>query len=71
MNPQVADLADRFWETSLSVMPTGANLYGDHRSDSEMEDVSLEAEDRNIAALRSLVDEAEAFPTDGLESRTA
>ncbi|MEE8330529.1 MAG: DUF885 domain-containing protein [Acidimicrobiia bacterium] len=69
MNPQVADLADRFWETNLSVMPTGANLYGDHRFDSEMEDVSLETEDRNILALRSLVDEATAFPTDGLDSQ--
>jgi uncharacterized protein (DUF885 family) len=69
MNPTVADLADRFWTTRLWMSPTMANLYGDHRFDSGIEDVSVEFEDAAIAKLRGLMDEVAAIDTSALESQ--
>jgi uncharacterized protein (DUF885 family) len=69
VDPVVADLAARFWEAELSIFPTMANLYGDHRFNHELEDVSLAAEEANAATLRGLVSEAQSIDATGLDSQ--
>lgn len=61
MNPQLAALADRYWDLLLEAGPTTATLLGDHRFDDRLEDPSREEEDRLIAALDGIVAEAETL----------
>jgi uncharacterized protein (DUF885 family) len=58
VNEHLAALADRYWDTILAAYPTSASLLGDHRFDAEIEDLSRDAEDRLIDALKVI--EAEA-----------
>lgn len=55
MNQQLADLADRYWDVLMAYAPTWASIIGDHRFDTEMEDMSREREDALIDDLEGLV----------------
>ncbi|MDH3731497.1 MAG: DUF885 domain-containing protein, partial [Acidimicrobiia bacterium] len=60
---------ERFWTAQMSMNPTQANLYGDHRFDSDMDDVSLETEEQKIGTLQALIAEANAIELGTLESQ--
>jgi uncharacterized protein (DUF885 family) len=55
VNQQIADLADRYWDVLMAYAPTWASIIGDHRFDTEMEDMSREREDALIDDLEGLV----------------
>lgn len=66
MNSQLDQLARDYWEYTLETNPTQALMLGDHRFDEKVEEVSLEAEDREIRRLREFADKAEAIHPDSL-----
>ena len=65
VNNTLAALADEYWAHVLESNPTQALMLGVHSHDSEMEQVSRQAEDANIARLNGFVERAEAIdPSD-------
>ncbi len=65
MNGQLAALADEYWDYVLERSPTQALMLGIHTHDTEMDQVSRQAEDADIARLQGFVERAEAIdPTD-------
>jgi uncharacterized protein (DUF885 family) len=71
VNPQLADLAARYWDLLMESSPTSATLIGDHRFDDRIEDPSREEEDRFIAALQGVVAAAEALDPATLDATEA
>jgi len=67
MNEQIAGIAERLWTQIATQKPTGANLFGDHDHDNEIEDYSEEGEAALIAGYRQLIADAEAIDPGGLE----
>jgi uncharacterized protein (DUF885 family) len=61
-------LAGEFWELVLSdLSPTTALVYGDHRFDAELEDVSRQREDAQLAKLDDILRRTEAIDPAGLD----
>ena len=61
MNPELRQLADEYWEYTLTTQPTTAHMLGDYRFMDRMEDASRDAEDADIAAQRSFAARARSF----------
>ena len=65
MNDALAALAGEYWDYVLERSPTQALMLGVHTHDAEMDQVSREAEDADIARLEAFVERAEAIdPSD-------
>jgi len=66
--PQSAidDVAERFWEDFLRLVPTTATMYGDTRYDDRLEDPSAEGRAAGRALAERVEREAAAIPEDGL-----
>lgn len=62
----LADLAERSWQTVIASTPVAATAYGDRRFDDRMEDLSPAAGAAGRAALTALQAEVAALPTDEL-----
>ncbi|MEO9324359.1 DUF885 domain-containing protein [Nocardioides sp. C4-1] len=60
-------LAEAFWGHYLETNPTEAHLLGVYRYAAFYEDFTREAEDRQIAALRTFADDAEAIDPGALD----
>lgn len=67
MNPDLAALADEYWQFVLETSPTQAMMLGDHRFDDRWEETSRQAEDAEIAARRSFAARAQAIDPAGLD----
>jgi uncharacterized protein (DUF885 family) len=61
-------LATDYQEERLRTFPTWAHMIGDYRFVDLFEEVSREAEDRQIGEARAFAERAEAIPTDGLSA---
>ncbi len=61
MNEQLDTLAERFWDRAMEESPSWATILGDHRFDSEVEDLTAEHEQQTIVDLTTFRDEAEAI----------
>src|SRR3954465_3779099 len=64
----VDTLATDYQELRLRTFPTWAHMIGDYRNVDRFEEVSREAEDRQIDEAREFAARAEAIPADGLSA---
>ncbi len=62
-------LAEEYWTHYLEVEPTHAHLIGDYRGAGQFEETTRESEDREIAAMRDIVQRAEAIDPSGLDDQ--
>ena len=72
MNDRSTDidtLAADYWSHYLETEPTHAHLIGDYRGAGRFEDGSRAAEDKEIAALRRFVEQAEAVGPEQLDEQ--
>ncbi len=65
----VRALADEYWEAALRVSPTYATFLGDRRFDTEIEDVSVEAEAEQRARWSELLERVGELAPDTPEDR--
>ena len=68
MNPELATLADEYWEYQLKTNPSQAHFNGDYRYMDRFEDVSRSSEDAQILFYRSIVEQASAIEPASLTS---
>ena len=68
MTDTVDALATDYQELRLRTYPTWAHIIGDYRYVDQFEEVSREAEDRQIAEARAFAERAGAIPEDGLSA---
>jgi uncharacterized protein (DUF885 family) len=66
-NAAVNDLADRFWEGVLERDPLWATVLGDERYNDRWPDLGPDGRAADEAAYRSVLEEANAIPADGLD----
>ncbi len=66
---EIDSLAEEYWQYFLQVSPTHAHLLGEYGHAGEFEEATREAEDRQIAALRSFAMRAEAVDERGLDEQ--
>jgi uncharacterized protein (DUF885 family) len=57
----LADVADRYWRTSLAAMPSAATLLGVHDHDDQLEDLSVAADERHRDALAAQLEQLGAL----------
>jgi len=62
-------LADRYWMTAMSVMPTIATVRGVHDFDDQLPGLDEESAADTSSRLRSLIGEAESLATDSLTTQ--
>jgi uncharacterized protein (DUF885 family) len=67
VHADLARLADRFWDLTMSNSPMWASLLGDHRFDAEVEDLSREHEDEMIDRFEAIRAEAAAIDATTLD----
>nr|WP_245719957.1 DUF885 domain-containing protein [Nocardia uniformis] len=58
---ELIELADRYWDTLLESAPSDATLLGDRRFDDRIEDLSVAADERLLAAWQGLLGEVDAL----------
>ncbi len=68
MPPELDRLADDYWDYRLSQQPTYGLLLGEHRYDTEMEQLSEAAEQARNARLQEFADAAAAVDPAGLSA---
>ncbi len=68
-HPTIASLAQEHWDLYLRTQPTEAHLIGVYDHAGDFEHVSREDEDRTVAALRTLVREAESLDEEALDAQ--
>jgi uncharacterized protein (DUF885 family) len=66
---EIDTLAEEYWQHYLETSPTGAHMLGEYDRAGEFEEATREAEDREIAALRSFAQRAEAVDESGLDEQ--
>jgi uncharacterized protein (DUF885 family) len=66
-NATVNDLADRFWDGVLERDPLWATVLGDERFNDRWPDLGADGRSADEAAYRSVLEEANAIPADGLD----
>ena len=66
-NAAVNDLADRFWDGVLERDPLWATVLGDERFNDRWPDLGADGRAAEEAAYRSVLDEANRIPADGLD----
>jgi uncharacterized protein (DUF885 family) len=64
---ELRTLATEFWDTTLAASPTAATMFGDHRFDERIEDLSKEAEAKRRDVWASLHQRLRAIPVDALD----
>lgn len=69
MSSEIDTLAEEYWQHYLEVAPTRAHLIGEYGRAGEFEEAGREAEDREIAAMRSFAQRAEAVDEAGLDEQ--
>jgi len=62
-------IAQEYWDLLMRANPTWATLLGDHRFDTELEEVSEEAHAVQIADLKNLLRRAKALDTTAMDPR--
>lgn len=67
MNQDLKELGEEYWDFLMAVNPTHAMMLGDHRFDSQVEDISRSAEDEQIRRLREFAARADAIDQAGLD----
>lgn len=55
----IAELSSQYWDLQMRFSPESATMYGDHRFDSEISDVSAETIGRVMDELRQIAGQAE------------
>lgn len=55
----IAELSSQYWDLQMRFSPESATMYGDHRFDSEISDVSPETIDQVMGELREIARQAE------------
>ena len=65
----IDQLAADYWEHHLDASPTHAHMVGDYRRADRFEEVSREAEDREIATLRDFVTRAQTIAGEDLDEQ--
>ena len=65
---QLAQLADEYYEWTLRTQPIQASMRGIHDYDTELGELSREAEDREIAELRTMAGRAGAIDPGDLDA---
>jgi uncharacterized protein (DUF885 family) len=71
VNAELDQLAQSYWTYALSTSPTEATLMGDHRFDDQMERLSRQIEDDQIASFDNFAAQAEAIPASELTADEA
>jgi len=66
-NAAVNDLADRFWDGVLERDPLWATVLGDERFNDRWPNLGADGRAADAAAYRSVLEEARAFSSDGLD----
>ncbi len=66
MNDDLKRLGDEYWAFTLRSEPTSASLRGFHEYDTELEDLSRQAEDEHIDTLERFAVAAQAIDAKGL-----
>jgi uncharacterized protein (DUF885 family) len=66
-DPNLAALAEEYWDTLLELNPTTATVLGDHRFDDQIEDLSAEGEAAARRRWGALLERLHALPTAGLD----
>ncbi|MDP9244127.1 MAG: DUF885 domain-containing protein, partial [Chloroflexota bacterium] len=66
-NTAVNQLADRFWEGVLERDPLYSTVLGDERYNDRWPDLGPNGRAADEAALREMLSDARAIPTDGLD----
>jgi uncharacterized protein (DUF885 family) len=66
-NAAVNDLADRFWDGVLERDPLWATVLGDERFNDRWPNLGADGRSADAAAYRSVLEEAQAFSSDGLD----
>ena len=69
MSSEIDTLADEYWTYYLQTNPTSAHLLGDYDRAGEFEEATREAEDREIATLRSFARRADDLDEAGLDEQ--
>ncbi len=67
-NAAVNDLADRFWDGVLERDPLWATVLGDERFNDRWPNLGADGRAADAAADRSVLEEAQAFSSDGLDT---
>jgi uncharacterized protein (DUF885 family) len=67
VNEQLDKLSQDFWDTMMSEAPMWATILGDHRFDSEVEDLSAEHEADNVARFQGFIDTARGIAPEDLD----
>ncbi len=67
-NAAVNDLADRFWDGVLERDPLWATVLGDERFNDRWPNLGADGRAADAAAYRSVLEEAQAFSSDGLDT---
>ncbi|MGH9118173.1 MAG: DUF885 domain-containing protein [Acidimicrobiales bacterium] len=66
-DPTLRQLADDYWETYISANPTSATLLGDRRFDDQIEDISVETEQRRRATYSGYLERLATIDEAGLD----
>lgn len=67
MNEQLQELSNSYWDRLMASAPMWASIIGDHRFDTEVEDLSEDHEADLAAHLHTVVAKAEAIDPAGLD----
>lgn len=62
----IAELSSQYWDLQMRFSPENATMYGDHRFDAEISDVSADTITSVMTELRVIAAGAESIPTDSL-----
>ncbi|GAA5059388.1 DUF885 domain-containing protein [Nocardia callitridis] len=64
---ELSRLAQQYWDSALEAAPTEATLLGDRRFDDQVEDYSVDAEQRRLSTWRGLLARVEAIDPAGID----
>ena len=67
MSSEIDTLAEEYWQHYLATNPTSAHLLGEYDRAAEFDEATRECEDRDISALRSFAQRAQAIDESGLD----
>jgi uncharacterized protein (DUF885 family) len=69
MSSEIDTLAEEYWQHYIATNPTSAHLLGEYDRAAEFDEATRESEDRDISALRSFADRAQAIDASGLDEQ--
>ena len=65
----IAELSSQYWDLQMRFSPESATMYGDHRFDSEISDVTPESLSQVMVELRDIAAQAEAIAPGSLSKQ--